>query len=181
MISLLRMTPENVGLYVERIREIETLSFASPWSVNAFRQEVNNPVSHLLGLFVNDALEGYICFWVFEGEIQLVNVAVHPRARGRGLGNCLLRKMLEFAASGGTQRVWLEVRASNGTARRLYEKFGFLEAGKRRKYYTDNDEDAVVMSLILAERPPEAESQKEKPPATWAGPAPSPINSRHSF
>jgi ribosomal-protein-alanine N-acetyltransferase len=181
MISLLRMTPENVGLYLEGIHEIEALSFASPWSVNAFRQEVNNPVSHLVGLFVDDALEGYVCFWLFKGEVQLVNIAVHPRARGRGLGNCLLREMLEFAASRGTQQVWLEVRVSNGTARRLYEKFGFLEVGKRRRYYTDNNEDAVVMSLILAEKPPEAGSRKEKSPAPWAGPAPSSINSRHSF
>jgi ribosomal-protein-alanine N-acetyltransferase len=180
-ISLVRMTPENVELYLERIHEIEILSFPSPWSINAFRQEVKNSVSHLLGLFVNGALEGYICFWLFDGEIQLVNIAVHPKARGCGLGHCLLAKMLEFAASRGTQRVWLEVRQSNRTARRLYENFGFMEAGRRRKYYTDNNEDAVVMSLILAEKSPESESRKGKSAVTWTTSAPSSMNPRHSF
>jgi ribosomal-protein-alanine N-acetyltransferase len=181
MISLLRMTPENVGLYVEKIHEIETLSFPSPWSIHAFRQEVNNPVSHLLGLFVNDALQGYICFWHFDGEIQLVNIAVHPKARGRGLGNCLLTKMLEFAAPRGTQRIWLEVRLSNRTARRLYEKLGFIEVGRRRKYYTDNNEDAVVMSLLLGEKLGDAGSPKEKSAVTWAMSALSPIKARDPF
>jgi ribosomal-protein-alanine N-acetyltransferase len=181
MISLLRMTPENVDLYLERIHEIETLSFPSPWSINAFRQEVDNSISHLLGLFVNDTLEGYICFWLFDGEIQLVNIAVHPKARGRGLGDCLLAKMLEFTGTKGTQRIWLEVRQSNRTARRLYEKFGFMEVGRRRRYYTDNNEDAVVMRLILPERSPEAESQKGKSDGPWTMPAPSSINSRPSF
>jgi ribosomal-protein-alanine N-acetyltransferase len=180
MISLLRMAPENVELYLERIYEIETLSFPSPWSMNAFRQEVKNPVSHLLGLLVNETLQGYICFWLFEGEMQLVNIAVHPKARGRGLGNYLLNEMLEFAASRSIQTMWLEVRLSNRTARRLYEKFGFLEVGRRKKYYTDNNEDAVVMSLKLAEESPDERPHKENPPQTWTLQAPSPANSRDS-
>jgi ribosomal-protein-alanine N-acetyltransferase len=181
MISLLRMGPENVELYLERIYEIETLSFPAPWSINAFKQEVKNPVSHLLGLFVNGTLQGYVCFWLFDGEMQLVNIAVHPKARGRGLGNYLLTKMLEFAASRSTQAIWLEVRLSNRTARRLYEKFGFVEVGRRKKYYTDNNEDAVVMSLNLAEKSPDEGPHKERPAQTWAVPAPRPTNSRDSL
>jgi ribosomal-protein-alanine N-acetyltransferase len=181
MISLLRIAPENVELHLERIYEIETLSFPAPWSINAFRQEVKNPVSHLLGLLVSGTLEGYVCFWLFEGEIQLVNIAVHPKARGRGLGNYLLTKMLEFAASRSIQAIWLEVRLSNRTARRLYEKFGFVEVGRRRKYYTDNNEDAVVMSLNLVDKSPNEVPHKEKPAQAWNVPAPSPTNSRDSL
>jgi ribosomal-protein-alanine N-acetyltransferase len=181
MISLLRMAPENLEFYLERIYEIETLSFPAPWSSNAFRQEVKNPVSHLLGLLVNGTLQGYVCFWLFAGEIQLVNIAVHPKARGQGLGNYLLTKVLEFAASRSTQAIWLEVRLSNRTARSLYEKFGFAEVGRRRKYYTDNNEDAVVMSLNLAEKSADNGPHKEKPAETLTAPAPSPTNSRDSF
>jgi ribosomal-protein-alanine N-acetyltransferase len=181
MISLSRMAPGNLEFYLKRIYEIETLSFAAPWSINAFRQEVKNPVSHLLGLLVNGTLQGYVCFWLFDGEIQLVNIAVHPKARGRGLGNYLLTKVLEFAASSSTQAIWLEVRLSNRTARSLYEKFGFAEVGRRRKYYTDNNEDAVVMSLNLAEKSPDKGPHKEKPAQTLTASAPYSTNSRDSF
>ena len=154
MTSLLRMTSENVELYLDRIHEIEIISFPSPWSIHAFRQEARNPVSYLWALFVHSALVGYICFWLLDIELQLVNVAVHPHARGKGLGNYLLTKMMELGLSKGIHHIWLEVRQSNTTARSLYEKFGFEEVGRRRNYYTDNNEDAIVMSLTLLQGHP---------------------------
>jgi ribosomal-protein-alanine N-acetyltransferase len=181
MISLIRMTPENIEPYLERIREIETLSFAGPWSINAFRQEAMNPVSHLHGLFVNGALQGYMCFWLFEDEIQLVNIAVHPKERGRGLGRFLVTKMIELALSRATQRIWLEVRVSNKAARRLYEKFGFVEVGRRPKYYADNNEDAIVMALALAETASGEGSREEQTSQLWTTPSSSPASRKGSF
>jgi [ribosomal protein S18]-alanine N-acetyltransferase len=150
MTTLLRITRENMDRHLDRIHEIETLSFASPWSRNAFREEGNNPVSHLWAMLLNDALAGYICFWLVDREMQLVNIAVHPQVRSRGLGNALLVKMIETGLSRKAETIWLEVRESNRVARTLYGKLGFESVGKRRKYYSDNDEDAIVMSLRLS-------------------------------
>jgi ribosomal-protein-alanine N-acetyltransferase len=150
MTSLLRITQENIERHVDGIHEIETLSFASPWSKNAFREEGKNPVSHFWAMFLNDGLVGYICFWLVDREMQLANIAVHPGFRTRGLGNALLLKMIETGLSRKADSIWLEVRESNRVARTLYQKLGFESIGKRRKYYSDNDEDAIVMSLTLS-------------------------------
>jgi ribosomal-protein-alanine N-acetyltransferase len=150
MTALLRITQENIERYVDRIHEIETLSFASPWSKDAFREEGKNPVSHLWAMFSNDRLVGYICFWLVHTEMQLANIAVDPGFRTRGLGNALLLKMIETGLSWKAESIWLEVRESNRVARGLYEKLGFELVGKRRKYYSDNNEDAIVMSLTLS-------------------------------
>jgi ribosomal-protein-alanine N-acetyltransferase len=150
MTALLRITRENIECHLDSIHEIEGLSFPSPWSMNAFREEVKNPVSHIWVVFLNDGLAGYICFWLVDKEMQLANVAVHPRFRNHGLGNALLTKMIETGLSERAESIWLEVRESNRTARNLYEKLGFAPVGKRRKYYSDNEEDAIVMSLALS-------------------------------
>ena len=149
MTALLRITPENIEHHLDRIHEIETLSFGSPWSMNAFRAEVKNPVSQLWAIFLNDRLRGYICFWLVDGEMQLADIAVHPSFRNRGLGQDLLTKMIETGLSERAESIWLEVRESNTAARTLYEKSGFVAVGKRRKYYGDSGEDAIVMSLAL--------------------------------
>ena len=82
--------------------------------------------------------------------MQVANIAVHPGFRTRGFGNALLLKMIETGLSWKAESIWLEVRESNRVARTLYEKLGFELVGKRRKYYSDNDEDAIVMSLTLS-------------------------------
>ena len=149
MTALLRITRENIECHLDRIHEIETLSFASPWSMNAFREEVKNPVSHLWAMFLDDELLGYVCFWLVDREMQLATIAVHPSFRNRGMGRALLTKMIKTGLAERAESIWLEVRESNRTARTLYEKSGFEAVGKRRKYYSDNDEDAIVMSLAL--------------------------------
>jgi [ribosomal protein S18]-alanine N-acetyltransferase len=149
MTALLRITRENIERHLDAIHEIETLSFVSPWSANAFKAEVKNPVSHLWAMFLDDKLLGYICFWLVDREMQLATIAVHPSSRNRGMGRELLTKMIETGLAERAESIWLEVRESNRTARTLYEKSGFGPVGKRRKYYSDNDEDAIVMSLSL--------------------------------
>lgn len=149
MTSLVQVTAENQEFYLDRILEIETLSFSSPWSLNGFLQELENPVSRLWALMLDKVLVGYLCFWTVREEMQLLNLAVHPRHRGRGHGSFLLREMIDLALTAGVSRIWLEVRASGQAARRLYETFGFVQSGLRRNYYTDPAEDAVVMSLNM--------------------------------
>jgi ribosomal-protein-alanine N-acetyltransferase len=149
MTSLNRVTLENQEFYLERILEIETLSFSAPWSLNGFLQELENPFSHLWALVSDGVLLGYLCFWMVHEEMQLLDLAVHPRYRGQGNGGFLLAKMMDHAASQEISRIWLEVRASGSAARKLYEKFGFVESGRRRDYYADPREDAVIMSLSL--------------------------------
>jgi ribosomal-protein-alanine N-acetyltransferase len=147
MISLIIIDKDNFRYFEDDILEIEKASFPSPWSPDAFREEVNKTVSHLWGLIMNEEFVGYICFWEFAGEIHLMNIAVHPDRRGRGLGQYMLNRMIEAGKSKGFQTAWLEVRPSNVAARRLYEKTCFRETGRRPQYYKDTHEDAIVMSL----------------------------------
>ena len=152
MTSLVPITKENFPAFSRKILEIEELSFPSPWSLNALRSEIENPVSHLWALEMGRFLSGYICFWMFGGEIQLINLAVHPHDRGKGLGHYLLTRMIETGLSKGIGHIWLEVRPSNVAARNLYERLGFEEAYRRPGYYPDTREDAIVMSLNLLEK-----------------------------
>jgi ribosomal-protein-alanine N-acetyltransferase len=149
MISLLKIRQENLGFFQEDILTIEKSSFPSPWSLKAFKEEVRNPISRLRGVTVDGKLRGYICFWMVCDEIHLMNIAVHPAKRNKGLGSYLLREMIEFGTSRGVQKAWLEVRPSNFRARALYRKMGFKAIARRPRYYTDTNEDAIVMALIL--------------------------------
>ena len=152
MTSLVDVTEKNYHSYLDGILEIENDSFPSPWSLGAFLQEIKNPISHLWAVTVDGLTLGYICFWLFASEIQLINVAVRPGKRNRGLGYLLVSKMIEKGVSSGMRHVWLEVRPSNETARRLYRKLGFESVGRRRRYYRDTNEDALIMSLALSDR-----------------------------
>jgi ribosomal-protein-alanine N-acetyltransferase len=147
------MTPENIDSFADSILEIEKGSFISPWSRDGFLQEVRNPISHLWVVTEEDgAAGGYICFWMFDREIQLINIAVHPEKRRKGLGNHLLGEMIRAGTARGMEQIWLEVRTSNMTAIKIYEKLGFVAVGRRPMYYRDTNEDAIVMSLNLLDK-----------------------------
>lgn len=152
MRRLFRLTPKDFPGFREAILAIERASFPTPWTVRAFEEEVRNPVSHLWVSTQEQQLEGYICFWVVAGEVHLMNVAVRPEIRRVGVGSLLLSKMIEAGISEGARCVWLEVRPSNRPALALYEKAGFREVGRRRRYYMDTGEDAVIMVLDLETR-----------------------------
>ncbi len=151
MTSLVKINPENYHLYLEQILEIEILSFSSPWSRYAFLEEINNPISHLWGVKEGKALSGNLCFWMFDREIQFINLAVHPEKRNKGFGHYLLTKMIEECISKGVPNIWLEVRRSNLSAKRLYERLGFEPVGCRPRYYKDSNEDAIIMAMTLTE------------------------------
>ncbi len=146
MIAFVRMTSQGLRTHQERILEIETLSSPSPWGLSAFEAETTNPFSRFWGLTRSDTLCGYICFWLCDRAYELLNIAVHPEARRHGLGEGLLARMFQEGIAEGVETIWLEVRPSNWVARRLYEKMGFKEVGRRPRYYRNLDEDAIIMT-----------------------------------
>ncbi|MBN1306127.1 MAG: ribosomal protein S18-alanine N-acetyltransferase [Anaerolineales bacterium] len=93
------------------------------------------------------ALVGMLVLWHILDEAHIATVAVHPQVRRQGIGHCLVQTALEQAVVEGAVRVLLEVRAGNLVAQQLYSEFGFEVVGRRRGYYRDNDEDALLMNL----------------------------------
>jgi [ribosomal protein S18]-alanine N-acetyltransferase len=138
-----RMTPDDL----DRVLEIENLSFRMPWSRAGFEAELTKPYGKPI-VFVEDGLiTGYLVSWRVEEELHIANLAVHPDRRKRGIAERLLRRCLE--EDGDAAWVGLEVRVSNAAALALYRKFGFQPTGVRREYYTDSREDALIMTRNL--------------------------------
>jgi [ribosomal protein S18]-alanine N-acetyltransferase len=136
------------------VAEIERLSFPTPWSLSSFRYElVENPYATLFGLRPEHGpVVAFACTWVIDQELKINNIAVHPDWRGRGLGGRLVDFVLAFGRDQGCTEATLEVRPSNGAALRLYGRAGFRVVGRRRGYYSDTHEDALVMSCALEPR-----------------------------
>lgn len=132
---------------LDAIVQIERASFKSAWTWDMFKWELQNaPVSQLHVLRVGDgAIVAFSTIWIVADEVHINNVAVLPAHRRQGLGRTLLEAVLETAAGQGARRATLEVRRSNDGAIRLYEQMGFELAGVRPRYYTDPDEDALIL------------------------------------
>ncbi len=122
---------------------IERRAFPSPWSLAMFVLELSKPSSVCLAAVQGGQIVGYLVCARYADVWHLMNIAVDPPARRRGIGSALLEEMLEQA--GPNESYTLEVRPSNTHAIALYERFGFRVAGTRRRYYQDTGEDAVVM------------------------------------
>lgn len=135
--------------HVEQVIEIERASFPVPWSEKAFEEEINRDISNLWALVSNEKVYAYICFWMFDREIHILNFAVHAQKRRQGLGRYLLNGVIDIGAARGVENIWLEVRPSNGPALSIYKKFGFSDVGRRKGYYSDSQEDAIIMALDL--------------------------------
>jgi ribosomal-protein-alanine N-acetyltransferase len=141
---------------VRSLCEIEKLSFPAPWSLWCFLAEYANSKSTILvaGPPPPEPWEiwGYIVYWVLADEMHLLNLAVHPAHRRRGIARFLLTTALARARSQGAAVVWLEVRPSNKAALDLYHSFGFEEVGIRPGYYTNDGEDALIYAFTWEER-----------------------------
>jgi ribosomal-protein-alanine N-acetyltransferase len=136
--------------HLQTIINLEKACFPAPWSEQALRGEaLPRHYAWNLVVFVDGELRGYFFNWIVMDEMHLLNFAVHPDLQGRGLGGALLDWMLERAAEGGYHSVSLEVRESNQPARGLYESRGFKTIFRRRGYYPDNGEDALIMVRVL--------------------------------
>ena len=141
MISFREMTPEDA----EAVERIEKASFAVPWSRKSFWEEAaNERTCYLLALDDGEVI-GYAGTWILDDEAQITNVAVEPDHRRKGVGMKLMDALIREAKKRGATRMTLEVRPSNTAALALYEKFGFVDCGRRPHYYLDNGEDAVIM------------------------------------
>ena len=135
--------------YADQVMEIERASFPVPWSERAFEDEINRGISNLWALVSNEKIYAYICFWMFDKEMHILNFAVHPEKRRQGLGRYLLMMVIDIGTARGIENIWLEVRPSNGPALSIYKKFGFSDVGRRKGYYSDSQEDAIIMALDL--------------------------------
>ena len=131
---------------LDEIEEIERASYPTPWSRSMFAGELAKPSSLSLGAFdPAGSLVGYLIISRYVDAWHVMNVAVAPARRGRGVATALLERLFESTAGDVSRGYTLEVRVSNVGAIRLYERLGFRPRGVRRGYYTDNREDALIM------------------------------------
>jgi [ribosomal protein S18]-alanine N-acetyltransferase len=128
------------------ICEIELEAFATPWTAEAFYNELtNNHFAKYMVMELTGEVVGYGGMWLIVDEAHVTNIAVSAPYRGRKWGERLLIEMQKTASFMGAVRMTLEVRVSNLIAQRMYGKLGFYPVGTRRGYYSDNNEDAIIM------------------------------------
>jgi ribosomal-protein-alanine N-acetyltransferase len=130
---------------LDAIEAIERVSYPTPWSRSMFAGELAKPSSVSLGAFDDGVLVGYLVISRYVDAWHVMNVAVEPGHRRRGVATALLERLFEITRDDPRRGYTLEVRVSNVDAIRLYERLGFRPRGVRRGYYTDNREDAVIM------------------------------------
>jgi [ribosomal protein S18]-alanine N-acetyltransferase len=142
------MRPEDV----EAVHRLDVTSFSLPWPKKAFHHEVNENLN--ARCWVAEIMEAgtprlaaMLVAWLILDEIHIATLAVDPAYRRRGIGACILSHCLKNARQEGAQLAYLEVRAGNLAAHALYERFGFVVEGRRKGYYVDNGEDALLMTL----------------------------------
>ena len=150
-ITITRMTDDDVS----EIAELEKKCFAVPWSEKSFRDEMQNKLAVYFVAKDNGKCIGYAGFWNVSGEGDITNVAVLPEYRKNGIGSMLISEMIKTAVTLKLELLTLEVRKSNIAAQGLYKKYGFSEngemcgfdiIGERKRYYSDNGEDAWIMT-----------------------------------
>ena len=129
------------------VLEVEEESFTNPWTRDMYSWELQNrSVCHIFVVRTDECrVAGFCAFWLVFDEIHINNLAVRPAFRSRGIGTALMSHVLAEAQKLGARRATLEVRASNGAARRMYERLGFYVAGTRRSYYSQPVEDALIL------------------------------------
>jgi ribosomal-protein-alanine N-acetyltransferase len=127
------------------IEDIEHRSYDTPWSRSMFAGELAKPASLCLGAFEGEQLAGYLIVSRYVDAWHVMNIAVSPDFRRRGIATALLERLFDLTDDASRRGYTLEVRVSNDGAIRLYERLGFTARGIRRGYYTDNREDALIM------------------------------------
>ena len=134
---------------LDQVLEIERNSFPHPWLRQHFTDELNSPHASPLSAFdASGRLVGYICPMQLLDEGHILDVAVDPALRGAGVGRLLVQQVVQDCRFGGASFVSLEVRESNLSAIALYKKMGFIEVGRRKRYY-ENGEDALMMEYVF--------------------------------
>lgn len=132
------------------VQEIDRVSFSLPWPERSFRFEVtSNPASRCWVAELDGRVVAMLVIWMIVDEAHIATIATHPGFRRQGVGDRLLKHALQVAVEEGAVRAFLEVRAGNEAAQAMYRRLGFVEDGRRPRYYRDNGEDAVLMSTML--------------------------------
>jgi [ribosomal protein S18]-alanine N-acetyltransferase len=148
-VPILHLHPLTSDL-LPAILDLDRLCFGGLWTLEGYQRELESPNSDLWVLSIASASQaesvaiGIGCLWAIVDEAHITIVGIHPAYQRQGLGQVMLWTLLKSAQQRGLERATLEVRASNRAALSLYEKFGFREAGRRRRYYAD-DEDALIL------------------------------------
>ena len=164
-----KMTVDDVPAVVE----LDRISFSLPWPERSFRFELtDNPASRCWVAEQDGKVVAMIVVWLIVDEAHVANIATHPEYRKQGIGKRLLAQALHSMIREGARSSFLEVREGNIPAQELYRKFGYEVTGRRKHYYRDNDEDALLMKLdpLDAERlmvgegrsMPDAEERNER-------------------
>jgi [ribosomal protein S18]-alanine N-acetyltransferase len=131
---------------VSEVLRVESLCFPTPWPRNAFHNELTeNKLAHYFVARFDDRIVGYGGLWVILEDAHITTVAVDPAHQRKRFGEQLLIQLIEEAIGRGARWITLEVRESNTAAQNLYKKYGFTVVSTRRGYYSDNDENALVM------------------------------------
>lgn len=128
-----------------QVLKIERMCFEQPYSREIFEQELKIKAAQLWVVSYQRKIVGYIDFWLVVGEMELVSIAVHPKYQRRGVARYLMEEMISYGQENQANSIILDVRKNNHKAQKLYCNFGFKKVGLRKKYYSDNQEDAIIM------------------------------------
>jgi len=144
-LTVRKMEPADIPAVVE----IDRSSFSLPWPESSYRYEVqsNSAARCFVAEDQERQIAAMIVSWMIVDELHIATIATHLKYRRHGIGAHLLKEALEDGRRCGARRAFLEVRASNIAAQEMYRKFGFQETGRRPRYYRDNGEDAILMTL----------------------------------
>jgi [ribosomal protein S18]-alanine N-acetyltransferase len=133
---------------IKAVAMLDRLAFSLPWPERSFHFEVtSNPASRCWVAESHGQIVGVIVAWLLVDEVHIATIATHPDFRRQGIAQTLLAHVLKTGAEEGAVSSFLEVRASNLAAQAMYRKFGYEASGRRLRYYKDNDEDAILMTL----------------------------------
>lgn len=141
LVKIRKMTLEDV----KEVAQLEKELFSSPWSQKSLEESLKRSEYRFFVAETEDKIVGYIGMYQVLEEGDITNVAVHEKYQKKGIGNALVSALLKEASKQMIQEVTLEVRVSNQSAIRLYEKNGFVAEGRRKNYYDKPREDAVIM------------------------------------
>lgn len=144
---------------VDGVAAVEAATFPTPWSRDAFASEMKNVAARYLVAERDGTIIGYAGAWIILDESHITNIAVLQAERGKGIGRALTAGLMQYLANLGAAYATLEVRKSNEVAQNLYKSLGFIKLGVRKRYYEDNDEDALIM---VCDHMPEADPDFEE-------------------
>jgi ribosomal-protein-alanine N-acetyltransferase len=162
--NLEKPAPEPMGQQdLDQVCDLEESCFANPWSRRSFLSDLDSRDSCCLVIRLKNLVLGYIIGWFVMDELHILNIAVHPRHRRKGLAQNLLSDILRRAKERGCRGATLELRASNEAALELYQGNGFRPVAVRRGYYRRPTEDAVVMLKVFGKGPMEHPTGLEVP------------------